>query len=113
MKYQKNLKISQNFCLVLSLPPQRRILSILAKRSSEIEIELLFPVVCFFKYNLKSVQCNYLYYQIVIINNNNSTSNLTPSTATATATNNIPETRKYWVDAQWWTVSSHGDRDTL
>ena len=28
-------------------------------------------------------------------------------------TNNIPETRKYWVDVQWGIVLSHGERNPL
>ena len=39
-------------------------------------------------------------------NNNNNNSNVDDN-------NNLPENRKYWVDAQRGKVSSHGERDPL
>ena len=41
------------------------------------------------------------------MNNNNNNNNNNP------VFNNIPETRKYWVDVQQGMVSSHGKRDPL
>ena len=45
---------------------------------------------------------------------------MTTTTTTTTTTikinnntNNIPETRKYWVDVQWGIVLSHGERNPL
>ena len=38
---------------------------------------------------------------------------VTTTTTTITIIIIIPETRKYWVDVQQGTVSSHGERDPL
>ena len=46
-EYQENLEHSWNYCLVLSPPPKMAILSVLAKISRKIEIELFRSYLTF------------------------------------------------------------------
>ena len=46
--------------------------------------------------------------EIIVINNNNVNRNNSNNN-----NDNIPETRKYWVDVQRGIVPSHGERDPL
>ena len=46
---------------------------------------------------------------VVLYNNNNNDNNNNNNNNN----NNFPETRKCWVNVQWWIVLSHGERDPL
>ena len=60
-----------------------------------------------------------IYYVVPIVNkydnnnNNNNNNDDDNNNDNDNYNNNIPKTRKYWVDVQWEIVSSHGERDPL